>query len=140
MRRTRLSQSDVDLQIDPLVDVVFLLLFFFLFTFQVKQLEISWKLELARRGKQLTEQAPQTGVTHLHLYSASDGSLRSFKFGDVSGESQADLWDLILQQPTRAKSAIILWPDDDLHYEPLMLIASRLRDSGTDVRFGQPTN
>ncbi len=66
-RRRRSRQSEAEMAIDPMVDVVFLLLIFFLFSFQVRMIESLYDVQVASLAP--SERPPDTPPLKVTLQS-----------------------------------------------------------------------
>lgn len=136
-QRRTLKELDTDLHIDPMVDVVFQLLVFFLFSFHLRQMEILLQAQVVRQGAAAKAALPVA----VHLEADARGQLQTLRLEQrvVSlAELPRELAELRRQrQPADCQA--VLWPEDGLHYEHVVAVSQAIVEAGWDIRFGQRT-
>jgi biopolymer transport protein ExbD len=136
-QRRTLKELDTDLQIDPMVDVVFQLLVFFLFSFHFRQMEILLRTQVARQGAAAVQNV-QMPVS-IQLETDAGGQLRGLRLQDrvVSLANLPRELAHLRQQRQPEDCKVVLWPADGLHYEHVVAVSQAIVETGWDIRFGQ---
>ena len=84
------AEESSDLAMDPMVDIVFQLLFFFLFSFQIKSMEIIMPAQVVQEKKGsgvVVEKKDIQKNVRMELFSSKDGSLKEVKLNEESVSS-----------------------------------------------------
>jgi len=133
-RRKRLDGEVPDLPMDPMVDVVFQLLVFFLFSFQVRMLETVLATEIAvpRPPSVQPVEKDDKPPLRLALEAGPDGVLTALS---VDGEPVASLADLPAVLARREadrpaeKRQVELRPADEVRYDGVVQAARAVADA-----------
>lgn len=95
--RAASQSSPAQLQMTSMIDIVFLLLVFFVMTFQVVLPEGDFALRMASRGEAVGPVEVHPEVVRVRLRAADDGSLAGLEAEGQSLASLAELRRLVLQ-------------------------------------------
>jgi biopolymer transport protein ExbD len=93
-------RENVVLQMTPMIDIVFQLLVFFVFTFKIVLPEGDFNIRMPSASASVTTQPSETPLLRVRLRAAPDRELASVQLGDVVFEGQAPFAQL--QQEIRA--------------------------------------
>jgi biopolymer transport protein ExbD len=120
MRRTRLSLEKPRINMTPMIDVVFLLLTFFVMTFKIIIPEGDFNVHMAPQGEQQAAEVPDEPL-QVRLLADAEGLLSAIQLNEEAVEN----YD-VLRQRVSAVSAtnpdveVVIFPDEHLRYEYLI--------------------
>ncbi len=127
--RPRRPASDVkcDIQMTPMIDIVFQLLTFFIMTFNIVQAEGDLAIKMPAENTD-GPPAPTTAVdisVRVVLTAAADGSLAGVRVGEEPLADTAQLRkhfeQMAIREPDSAERVMVdLYCDDDLRYEHML--------------------
>ncbi|MDR0870586.1 MAG: biopolymer transporter ExbD [Planctomycetaceae bacterium] len=124
MQKRRISKRKIELNMTPMIDIIFQLLAFFVMTLKIAAPEgdFSIKMPPAGRAEASVEMPPEP--LRVRLSASPAGKLTAITLGDrVIGTNFADLRKkvlLLIQQrggPDKADVEVELAPDENLRYE-----------------------
>jgi biopolymer transport protein ExbD len=126
----RISESKIELQMTPMIDVVFQLLVFFLFTFRIATQEGDFNIKMPLTSYAPTETVdvnPPFVTMHVHLRADSSGQLPAAGGIVVNGERALDSFEQLHlyvigviggnEPSAKADAEVELDCDYNLHYE-----------------------
>ena len=119
-RRHRPPLSKPTINMTPMIDVVFLLLTFFVLTFKIIVPEGNFNIQMVPQGHAKPAEVPHDPV-QVRLLAGENGLISEIQLNGEKIES----FDLLRQRVSAIASAnpdleIVLYPDDHLHYEYLI--------------------
>jgi biopolymer transport protein ExbD len=125
MKRTLLTHKKIELNMTSMIDVVFLLLIFFVMTFKIITPEGDFNIKMPPTSSKPAESlTPPPEPLRVRLSASPSGRLTAISLGDrVLGTNFTDLRKRVLQMmqqrggPDKAEIEIELAPDDNLRYE-----------------------
>ncbi|MCO6045549.1 biopolymer transporter ExbD [Aeoliella sp. ICT_H6.2] len=82
IRKTK-HKDKIELQMTPMIDIVFQLLVFFIMTFKIVEPEGDFNVRMPPPASQSPSQPPETPTLILKMTADADGNLASMKLGDV---------------------------------------------------------
>lgn len=127
MRRPTAARVEkVELQMTPMIDVVFQLMAFFLMTFKVAAVEGDFNLRLPADDRPPMGSGPQS--IEVRLLAAPDGALRALQIdGGTPIDDRSQPWERLRNRVARQiddlraagleEPEIVINADDGLHYE-----------------------
>ncbi len=142
--RTNLVNSNkIEMQITPMIDVVFLLLIFFMLTLKIVEPEGDFQINMPIAAPEQSEETEiELPDIRIRLVANSDGSLKQILFGERSlGTGKAAFQKLnreILKiigfpgNPETAESEVEIDADFNLHYENIVSAVSACSGSLKD--------
>lgn len=137
IRARSISQNDTRLQMSSMVDVVFLLLFFFVMTFQVTAVEGDFAISPPGKGAVAVEDVlDRPRFLHVHLFAAEDGSLASLSLDGVHLADTFELHRFVRQLVERDRAmnlAIELTCDNNLRYQHTIDAISAIKGHRTSA-------
>ncbi len=135
------ADGPAELTIDPMVDVVFLLLVFFIFTFNLKILETRVAVPLARPGAAATADGAPPRLT---VYAGPDGGAKGYAVDGVPAATLAAATALLGPAPALPDDAladegatgpgVALLTDRGLRYDAAVETLAAVRALGWAVR------
>lgn len=135
-------EESADLAMDPMVDIVFQLLIFFLFSFQIKSMEILVPAQVAQEKKgygAVVEKKDSQKNVRMELVSGKDGGLVEIKLNQESFGS-LDLIEsklkIIISKPEFSK-IVEIWSDDDLKFENVINALFEVQRCNAKVQLGR---
>jgi biopolymer transport protein ExbD len=87
--RNTQHRDSVALQMTPMIDIVFQLLVFFIFTFKIVLPEGDFNIRMPTASASVTSEPSETPLLRVRLRSAPNRELASLQLGDVVFEGQA---------------------------------------------------
>ena len=87
-------REQIILQMTPMIDIVFQLLVFFVFTFKIVQPEGDFNIRMPSADTSQSSQPSETPLLKVRLQAAPDGSLKSVQLGDLLFDGQAPFYQL----------------------------------------------
>jgi biopolymer transport protein ExbD len=118
MRRTRRLLEKPKINMTPMIDVVFLLLTFFVLTFKIIVPEGDFNIRMSPTGQAQPVEDPDIDSVRVRLVADANGSLTSIHLNDDVVESfdflRHRVSALCLAKPDLE---VVLCPDEHLHYE-----------------------
>lgn len=136
----RIRHSDLEnhdqprLQMSSMIDVVFLLLVFFVMTFQITAAEGDVEINTDSGRTSSQDEPPRRQVFHVHLAADSDGKLRDIQFDGRTLQSIKQLYEIVLEVAavfSDQELTVHLRSDEALRYQYTM-------DAMTAIRGGDP--
>jgi len=118
MRRSRRPLEKPKINMTPMIDVVFLLLTFFVLTFKIIVPEGDFNIRMSPMGQTQPVEAPDIDAVRVRLVADANGLLSSIQLNDEDVEN----FDLLRQRVsvlclTKPDLEVVLCPDEHLHYE-----------------------
>ena len=118
MRRTRQLLEKPKINMTPMIDVVFLLLTFFVLTFKIIVPEGDFNIRMSPMGQAQAVEDPDIDSVRVRLVADANGLLSSIQLNDNNVEN----FDLLRQRisalcSTKPDLEVVLHPDEHLHYE-----------------------
>lgn len=142
LRRKKKIQGDVpDLPMDSMVDIVFQLLIFFLFTFQVRMLETVLATEIAvpRPPSVQPLEKDDKGPLKLRLEAQADGTLKSATLEKEALGTLDALANALKQHEVdrpAEKRKVELRPDESVRYDVVVQAARVVSSAGWHPQLG----
>jgi biopolymer transport protein ExbD len=117
MRRTRKSLEKPRINMTPMIDVVFLLLTFFVMTFKIIIPEGDFNVQMSPEGEQQAADVPEEPL-QVRLLADSEGVLSVIQLN----EEDIDNFDVLRQRVsvvslTKPNLEVVIFPDEHLRYE-----------------------
>ena len=118
MHRTRRLLEKPKINMTPMIDVVFLLLAFFVLTFKIIIPEGDFNIRMSPMGQAQPVEEPDVDSVRVRLVADADGLLASIQMDDEDVED----FDRLRQRVsalclTKPDLEVVLCPDEHLHYE-----------------------
>jgi len=136
------AEESSDLAMDPMVDIVFQLLIFFLFSFQIKSMEIIMPAQVVQEKKGsgvVVEKKDIQKNIRMELFSSKDGSLKEVKLNEESVSSlnliESKL-KIIISNPEFSK-IVEIWSDDSLKFENVINALYEVQRCNAKVQLGR---
>ncbi len=137
--------SDIETQITPMIDVVFLLLIFFMLTLKIVEPEGDFQINMPIAAPKPTDQIDiQLADIRIRLIANNDGTLKQILFGQRSLGNGKEAFQKLNREvlkiigfpgnPATAETEVEIDADFNLHYENIVSAVSAC--SGT-LRDGQ---
>ena len=133
-RRTRRNGDEQEMQMEPMVDVVFLLLVFFLFTFQVRLMEQLYLVEVPGTAK--AAELPTEEPLRVGLQATPTGGLAAIVMETEQYRSVEQFQEALEAQAARQgidATKVSLKPASRLKYRHVVEVAMAVRRSGLIV-------
>ena len=87
-------REHIVLQMTPMIDIVFQLLVFFVFTFKIVLPEGDFNIRMPAAAASQSSQPSETPLLKVRLRAAQDGNLTSVQLGDLMFDGQAPFYQL----------------------------------------------
>ncbi len=87
-------REEIVLQMTPMIDIVFQLLVFFVFTFKIVLPEGDFNIRMPSAQASQSSEPSETPLLKVRLQANSDGSLNSVKLGDLVFDSETPFYQL----------------------------------------------
>jgi biopolymer transport protein ExbD len=87
-------REQIVLQMTPMIDIVFQLLVFFVFTFKIVLPEGDFNIRMPAAAASESSQPSETPLLKVRLRASQDGSLTSVQLGDLIFDGQAPFYQL----------------------------------------------
>jgi len=134
MSRNRHPLGKPQINMTPMIDVVFLLLTFFVITFKIVIPEGDFNVQMSAQGPQQPEPAPADPV-QVRLLADADGLLSAIQLNDEN----IDNFDILRQRVLAISWAnpnleVVLFPDEHLRYEYVIKAVTAVNG---EIREGQ---
>ncbi len=127
MKKKRTEYKRIGLDMTPMIDVVFLLLIFFIMTFRIVTPEGDFSIKMPAMASSEVPQLEPPELITVRMLANDDGSLAGLFYGDTPlGTDFQALRNRVLSEvnrrggPTEADVDVELAPDDHLRYEHVM--------------------
>ena len=136
------AEESSDLAMDPMVDIVFQLLIFFLFSFQIKSMEIIMPAQVVQEKKGsgvVVEKKDIQKNVRMELISSKDGSLKEVKLNEESVSSLSLIESklkIIISNPEFSK-IVEIWSDDSLKFENVINALYEVQRCNAKVQLGR---
>jgi biopolymer transport protein ExbD len=88
------NREDVSVQMTPMIDIVFQLMCFFLFTFKIVLPEGDFSIRMPSAQQSTTSSPSETPLLKVRLRANEDGELAAVKLGDISIAGEAPFYQL----------------------------------------------
>ena len=87
-------REEITLQMTPMIDIVFQLLVFFVFTFKIILPEGDFNIRMPSASASQSSQPSETPLLKVRLQANADGSLKSVMLGDLVFDSETPFYQL----------------------------------------------
>lgn len=130
VRNTSSEKESSQLQMSAMIDVVFLLLIFFVMTFQITAVEGDVPIDMAQASDTAGGDPPREFQLHVHLYASPDGTL---EYIQLDGRRLSTIGELrgaingLVDTVSPDDCYVILHSDPDLQYQHAMDAITAIR-------------